>query len=183
MGPWNHRAGSRRDRPGDLVDRIASGKYDDLHGMLLVRNDALVLEEYFGANGRMRRPELRKVFRNKLHHLGSTTKSVTSLLIGIAIDKGLIESVDVPVLDFFPEYESLRTPDNDRILLRHLLTMTAGLEWEQFRYDWSDPCNDAAQMWRGGDVLEYTLAKPVVADPGGDREVHPGLPSPPETPA
>ena len=44
--------------------------------------------------------------------------------------------------------------------------MTAGLEWEQFRYAWSDPRDDAAQMWRVEDVLEYTLSKTVVAEPG-----------------
>jgi len=158
-----------------LVSRIAAGKYDDLHGMLLVKDDALVLEEYFAADGRMHGPVLRRIFRDKLHHLGSTTKSVTSLLIGIAIDKGMIESVDVPVFDFFPEYGRLRTPEKDRILLRHLLTMSAGLEWEQFRHDWSDPRNDAAQMWRVDDVLEYTLSKPVVAAPGEEFEYSNGV--------
>ena len=80
-----------------LVRRIASGKYDDLHGFLLVKDRSLVLEEYFGARGRVRGPALRKVFRDKIHHLGSTTKSVTPLLIRIAIDKEMIESVEVPV--------------------------------------------------------------------------------------
>ena len=81
----------------------------------------------------------------------------------------------MPVFDFFPEYDRLRSPEKDRILLRHLLTMTAGLEWEQFRYDWSDPRNDAAQMWRVDDVLEYTLSKPVVAAPGEEFEYSNGV--------
>jgi len=167
--------GLDRKQVEKLLHRIASGKYDDLHGFLLAKDGSLVVEEYFGARGRVRGPSLRNVFRDKIHHLGSTTKSVTSLLIGIAIDQGLIESVDVPVFDFFPEYEGLRNPEKDRIRLRHLLTMTAGLEWEQFRYDWSDPRNDGAQMWRVEDVLGYTLAKPVVAEPGKKYEYSNGI--------
>lgn len=158
--------GLDREKAYELVRRIASGKYKDLHGILLIKDGALALEEYFADNGRMRGLTLRRVFGNKLHHLGSTTKSVTSLLIGIAIDRGFIEDVDVPVFEFFPEYSRLRTAEKDRILLRHLLTMTAGLDWDQFSYGLSDSRNDAARMWRGGDVLEYTLAKPVVAEPG-----------------
>jgi CubicO group peptidase (beta-lactamase class C family) len=167
--------GIDRDAILALIHRIVDGEYDDLHGMLLVKEDALVLEEYFADRGRMHGSALRRIFRDKLHHLGSTTKSVTSLLIGIAIDKGMIESVDVPVFDFFPEYEQLRTSEKDRILLRHLLTMTAGLEWEQFRYDCSDPRNDGARMWRVGDVLEYTLSKPCVAVPGEEFEYSNGV--------
>lgn len=168
-------AGLDRNQIEKLLKRISSGKYDDLHGFLLIKDGTLVVEEYFGDRGRVRGPSLRGVFGGKIHHLGSTTKSVTSLLIGIAIDRGFIENVDVPVFDFFPEYRELKNAGKDRILLRHLLTMTAGLEWEQFRYGWSDPRNDAAQMWRVDDVIEYTLAKPVVAEPGKKFEYSNGI--------
>jgi CubicO group peptidase (beta-lactamase class C family) len=168
-------AGLDQNQIEKLLQRIASGKYDDLHGFLLIKDGILVVEEYFGDLGRVRGPSLRGVFGTRIHHLGSTTKAVTSLLIGIAIDRGFIEGVDVPVFDFFPEYRELRNAEKDRILLRHLLTMTAGLEWEQFRFEWSDPRNDGAQMWHVDDPLEYTLAKPVVAEPGEKFEYSNGI--------
>ena len=63
-----------------------------------------------------------------LHDMKSVSKSVASLAVGIAIDRGLIRSVDEPILSFFPELADLRTPEKDRIMLLHALTMTLGLE-------------------------------------------------------
>jgi CubicO group peptidase (beta-lactamase class C family) len=154
------------DKLYSFIEWIGRGYYDDLHSMLLVIDGKLVLEEYFGDNGKLRGPSMREVLRNKIHHLGSTTKSVTSLLIGIAIDNGFIKSVDVPIFDLLPDYAHLRTPEKNRILLRHFLTMTAGFQWEQFKYEWSDTLNDGGEMWRCEDVIEYTLSKPVIAEPG-----------------
>jgi CubicO group peptidase (beta-lactamase class C family) len=55
------------------------------------------------------------------------TKSVVSLLVGIAMDRGLIKDLDTPVVSYFPDNADLRMPDKDPITLRHLLTMSAGL--------------------------------------------------------
>jgi len=58
--------------------------------------------------------------------MGSVSKSVTSLLTGIAIDRKLIANVEAPVVKFFAEYAALKAPDWDRITLRNLLTMSSG---------------------------------------------------------
>jgi CubicO group peptidase (beta-lactamase class C family) len=65
------------------------------------------------------------------HDLRSITKSVTSLILGIAIAKGQIAGIDQPVLPLFPEYADLRSPVKDKITLRHLLTMSQGLKWDE----------------------------------------------------
>jgi CubicO group peptidase (beta-lactamase class C family) len=88
--------------------------------LLLIQDDRLVLEEYFHG------------FRsNDLHAIASCTKSVASLLIGIALDQGLIGSVDAPVLDFFPAYRRGAAKGWESVRLIHLLTMTAGLGWPE----------------------------------------------------
>ena len=53
------------------------------------------------------------------------------MLVGIATDRKLIKGVDAPLFDYFPEYADLRTPERNGILRRHLLTMSAALEWDQ----------------------------------------------------
>lgn len=64
----------------------------------------------------------------KLAHLHSVTKSVVSLLIGIAIEEGKIESVKTPISMYFPHLQA----DKQGITIEHLLTMTPGFEWPEF---------------------------------------------------
>ena len=61
------------------------------------------------------------------HDMRSVSKSVTSLLVGIAIDRELIKSADEPVVKFFPDYSAVKTTGWDHITLRHLLTMSSGI--------------------------------------------------------
>jgi CubicO group peptidase (beta-lactamase class C family) len=95
------------------------------------------------------------------HDIQSITKSVVALLVGAAIDRGLIGSVDAPLLAFFPEYADLNSPERQRITLRDLLTMRAGLDW---------PLKPYLSMWRrvaaAPDPYRLILEQPMVAEPG-----------------
>lgn len=73
-------------------------------------------------------------------HVMSVTKSVVALLIGIAIDQGLIKSIDQPVLDFFPEYTIKRGEKTiQKVTIRHLLTMSAPYK---YKYEpWTKICS------------------------------------------
>lgn len=73
-------------------------------------------------------------------HVMSVTKSVIALLIGIALDQGLIKSIDQPVLDFFPEYKVKRGEKTiQKVTIRHLLTMTAPYK---YKYEpWTKICS------------------------------------------
>ena len=72
------------------------------------------------------------------HDMRSASKSVISLLVGIAIDRKLIKSADEPVVKFFPDYSAQKSPGWDNITLRHLLTMSSGMQWDENR-GWKDP--------------------------------------------
>ena len=99
------------------------------------------------------------------HSLKSASKSVASLAVGIAIDQGLIRSVDEPILDFFPELADIRTPERDRLLLRHALSMTLGLQWIEATPA-TGPANDETRMYLSGDACRYVLTRPIIALPG-----------------
>ena len=73
-------------------------------------------------------------------HVMSATKSVVSLLVGIALDKGFIENIDQPVLDFFPEYKIKRGEKTiQQVTIKHLLTMTAPYK---YKYEpWTKICS------------------------------------------
>jgi CubicO group peptidase (beta-lactamase class C family) len=124
--------------------------------VLVVRHGHLVFEAY--RNG---------YDQDTVHHLQSATKSVSSLLIGIAIDQGFLDGVDQKVVDLLPGY----TPANlearkERLSLEHLLTMSAGLEWHETDYAYADARNSLGQMWVSSDAVQHVLDQPMAHEPG-----------------
>ena len=158
-----------------LIEEIRNGRHDDIHSLLIVKDKRLVVEEYFGAGGTMNGPLITRLLRDKVHHLASTTKGITSTLVGIAIDLGLIRSADEPIFHYLPAYSSLFTEEKKRIKISDMLTMTPGFEWRQFGV--SEAENDGMQMWRTDDVIRYVLQKPLVAEPGAEFNYTNGVPT------
>src|SRR4051794_23767281 len=150
-----------------LAGRLESPSRPNVHAILIVRHGRLAFERYFpGEDQRWGTPLGQVAFGPEtLHDMRSVTKSVTGLLVGAAMDRGLVAGVDEPVMKFFPEHADLRTPERDRIRLRHLLTMSMGIAWDEER-PYTDPANSEIQMSRAPDPLRYVLAQPVVAAPG-----------------
>ena len=111
-----------------------------------------------------------------LHTIQSVTKSVTSALFGIAIDQGFIPSVDQEIIEYFPEHASLFDEARKKaITIRDLLTMTAGIKWDEDSYDYTDPLNDAANMENSEDWLDYILSKPMEYEPGQNFVYNSGI--------
>src|SRR5262249_53387348 len=108
------------------------------------------------------------------HDLRSISKSITSLLVGIAVDCGWIASIDAPVFASFPDYADLRSPEKDRITLRHLLTMTAGLAWNEV-LPYSNPANSERRMIDATDPYRYVLEQPVARPAGAAYAYNGGL--------
>jgi CubicO group peptidase (beta-lactamase class C family) len=91
-------------------------KKDRVDSVLVQRNNAVIFEYYRN-----------KKMKEKQHKIYSVTKSILSALIGIAIDKGYIENVNTPIINLFPEFN--KDKENQKITIKHLLTMTSGLHW------------------------------------------------------
>jgi CubicO group peptidase (beta-lactamase class C family) len=160
-----------------FIERIANGKHGDMHSILIVKDGKLVLEEYFATQGKRYGPFIKKIFREKPHHLASTTKGVLSTLTGIAIDQGFIQNVEALIYQYFPDYASSLTEEKIAIKVRDLLTMTAGWEWDQFKYSLEDPRNNGTAMWRCEDVIKYVLERPLDAKPGEKFNYTNGVPT------
>ncbi len=102
--------------------------------------------------------------KDSLHDMRSAFKSVTALLIGIAIDKGFIQSVDQKVYAFFPEYRPYAnwTGLKDSMSIEHLLTMKSGFDCGE--WDGTKDCED--QMSTTGDWIRFCLDLPLKNKPG-----------------
>lgn len=115
--------------------------------LLVIRNGKLVAENYYNGYD-----------ANKGHQIWSCTKSFMSALIGIAVNIGLIESVDKKIMDYFPEYAytGMDTRFYD-IKIKHLLKMSMGIDKEE---------NNLIPVVQTNDWIYQTFRLPLLSDPG-----------------
>jgi CubicO group peptidase (beta-lactamase class C family) len=162
--------GMKQEPLESMLTRLETLGEHRMHSIVIVKDGKLVFEQYYpglkfnlgeytGGTG---------YDMNDLHVLCSATKSITSLLLGIAIDRQLVQSVDQRVFDFFPEHADLlvSSPEKSAMTIRHLLTMMSGLEWDDESLPYSDPRNDLHRMFVSSDPIRFVLAKPLVHSPG-----------------
>ena len=162
--------GINEEQITDSMDSLLKSDNNPLHSIIIVKDGKLVLEEYFSGEDLSIEGglhfEQRDFDRTTLHCLASASKSITSILLGIAIDQGKVESIHENLFSFFPEYSELSNAVKDNITLQHLLTMSSGIPWDE-SYPYDDPRNDLAQMvFISTDPMRYVLEKSLVAAPG-----------------
>lgn len=94
--------------------------------------------------------------------LRSCSKSFTSALVGIALEQGLIGSIDDPLSKYLPQMLELEDTDKQQITLRHLLTHTTGLEW----YEWGGGVSNWEEFRSAPNWVDYILGQSLVTKPG-----------------
>jgi CubicO group peptidase (beta-lactamase class C family) len=149
-----------------LNERLDKSPEMNVHSVVVVRGGKLVYESYrAGEDEKWGRKQGVTPYTSQMQHdVRSISKSVVSLLFGIALDRKLIASIDDPVFNYFPDYAALRTPEKDYIHLRHLLTMTSGFAWDE-RRAYSDPGNSERVMIRSTEPYHFVLEQPVWRKP------------------
>ncbi|KRE65584.1 serine hydrolase domain-containing protein [Paenibacillus sp. Soil750] len=93
-----------------------------------------------------------------LQDMKSVTKSVTSALIGIALAEGKLKTIEQRLATFYPELEN--DPLKSKIQLKHLLSMTSGLSWN------NDQEESSTEMMHAPDWVAYILNRPAQHEPG-----------------
>jgi len=148
-----------------LNSRITSGLHGEIRSLLVVRHGMLVMEEYYRGSSRY-----------ASHQVYSVTKSVTSALIGIAVEQHLIPSLQTNVFSYFPEHADLAhtNPQKQSMTIEHLLTMTSGLEWDELSVSYNDSRNPITRMMGSPDWIRFVLAQPMVSTPGAQFKYNSG---------
>ena len=102
-----------------------------------------------------------------MHSMQSVTKTVTSVIIGVAKTRGDFKAgLDTPVLKYFDVSKVKNVDERKRRMTLHdLMTMTAGLDWNEDLPD-NDPRNDMSRMEGTDDWVQYAIDKPMSAEPG-----------------
>ena len=147
---------------------ITNGSYPNIHSLLIFRRGRLVYENYFtGADVERGVGSLGIVnhTRDTLHDVRSVTKSIVGIAVLIADSQGKIKSLDEPIFSFFPEYKDHATGDKKKITVKHVLSMTSGLEWNE-EIPYTDPTNSEIQMNNSLNAVEFVLSRQLVEKPG-----------------
>jgi CubicO group peptidase (beta-lactamase class C family) len=127
-----------------------------MRGLIVTRNGYIVKESHWA------------YYTNRsTHHIFSCTKSFTGTLVGIAIKEGFIDNVGQRVIDFFPgmTIENLDSR-KEAMTLEHVLTMTTGLDWNEWNNSYADPTNMYNQMFGSPNPIQFFLDLPMVHEPG-----------------
>lgn len=183
------RVGIRAAELASLDADLKAGRFGHVDSMLVIRCGSVVKQAIYSRDYQKTYGELAKkkgpltptlngpynyydpawhpFYRNSsLHTLQSISKTVTSVVIGIAIQRGEFPGIDTPVLKFFDLAQVKNVDDRkQRMTIRHLLTMTAGLEWhESLPYD--DPRNSCIIMESLHDWIPFAIDQAMSDEPG-----------------
>lgn len=116
---------------------------------LVIQNDSIKYEEYWDAYN-----------DSSLTNAFSATKSIISLLIGIAIDEGKIKSIDQKISDFFPE---IKGKYSGEVSIKNLLTMSSGLNWDE---SYASPFSKTTQAYYGSNLEKLIFDLEIIEKPG-----------------
>ena len=137
-----------------LIEKIEDSVIHSVDGIVVVKNGKIALEQYF--NG---------FSKDSLHNTASVGKSITSALVGIAIDKGLIPGLQTKVTDYFEKGYDIKDPTDQKqqIEIQHLLTMSSGWDCD----DWDESSlGNSAHFPNVADDFAFILNLPVIHAPG-----------------
>ena len=153
-----------------LTREIQSGSIGNVHAVLVEHDGRLVYERYFSG------PDERwgssigivKFDRDSLHDLRSITKSVTSALLGIALGAKHREALDRPITSYFPHLKNQFGTGVQHITLKHVLTMTSGLDWNEMTVPYTSADNDEIRLYYTTSPVAMVLGRSV-RDPIGEK--------------
>lgn len=150
-GSWKE-AGISEDTIKKVITLINTTPPNDFRSLVVIKDNKLVIEEHFNT-----------YWRETPHDIRSAGKSITALLLGIAIDKGLVKSTEQSIYDFFPK-SKFAAPVNDaykNIKIKHLLTMSSGLDAGN-----DDSKGNTGNWLLSSNWVNFGLTLPMIFKPG-----------------
>ncbi len=141
----------------ELDDNLRQGSFDQIRGVLAIKDDKLIFENYYDGG-----------LRDTPQFLSGATMSIMSILTGIALDRGYLDSIQTPINVFFPDYIAAfeLEPLKNEITIEHLLLMKSGLAWYETGVPILNPNNSLNGLTSTNDWIEHSLSRDMDAVPG-----------------
>ncbi|HKK64105.1 MAG TPA: serine hydrolase [Bacteroidales bacterium] len=128
-----------------------------IHSIIIYKDGTIPFEEYYDPFNEV-----------SLHNLKSTSKGIISALTGIALDEGFIDNIDESIFTYLSDYD-VDTTGKSGITIRHLLTMTSGLKWNE------NNLNSMYTFFVSKRIVKRTLNLPLIEEPGTKFNYNTGL--------
>ncbi|MBC8369194.1 MAG: serine hydrolase [Planctomycetes bacterium] len=182
-------AGFNEEALARIKADIGEGLFTNTHSLLIEHDGLLIYEEYFNGSDQRWGVDIGEIQfnANNLHDLRSISKSVTSMLLGIALEeqfksksksksknkKRFEKMLERSVADYFPDVKFDKA--HKEITLQHLLTMTAGIPWNEVDVPYSKEHNDERLLYLAVDPVEFVLTRELESAPGKEWVYNGGL--------
>jgi len=161
----------------EMAEKMHCGEFNhQINSVLISLNGNLIHEAYFPGFKTASDRTIIDYDKYTTHALASSTKSITSTLIGIAIDLGYIESTETKLQNFYSDYPQINwekefTINNEsvskaEISLHDVLSMSAGLKWDEGTHSYLNSLNDAYKLKESDDWYKFVLERPLISKPG-----------------
>ena len=137
---------NKRPLPASVINELEKNKSV---AFLVIRNDSIQYEQYWDHYA-----------KDSYSNSFSVAKSIVSILVGIALDEGKIKSLDEPVGNYLPHFND---SNNSKLTIRHVLTMSAGLDWDE---SYSSLFSITAKAYYGSNLEKLMTTVNVVSEPG-----------------
>jgi CubicO group peptidase (beta-lactamase class C family) len=157
--------------------RQTAGANLNLHSLVVEKGGAIVAEQYLPGVDRSIwsvRGYVQDFGPDDQHDMRSVSKSVVGLLVGIAIAQGTITGVDTPIFDLYPGLVEYAMPQKRAITLRHVLSMSTGLAWDESVATYGTFANDETRLFWDWRIPRAVLKRQLVAEPGAQYNYNGG---------
>jgi len=146
-----------------LAQSLQNREFTNVHAVLIERDGKLVYEQYLSGSDQSWGTPIGDIDYDgsQQHDLRSISKSVTALLLGIALASDFETALKRPVLDYIVHQKSKTSSGIEKVTLRQVLTMSAGFDWNEMTVPYSDSENDEIQLYYTRDPIGYVLSKPL----------------------
>lgn len=144
------------------------GQLKGLHAVYVLHKGNVVAESYFTGHDEIWGDSvgIRKFDAASLHDIRSITKSIVSILYGIALSEDLVPDTENSLLAQFPQYQDLvDDPDRQKISIHHALSMMMGVQWDESA-PYTSVKNSEIAMERAPDRYRYALDRSMINAPG-----------------
>lgn len=171
-GRWNTTTPAEAGFAPDLDENFEiarqAGILPNLHGVIAARGGQIFFERYLAGPDAGRSPlGIVRFGPETRHDMRSVSKSIVGLLYGIALAAGHVPVPEASLLAQFPEYSgSSGDSAKQSLIIRHVLTMTLGMEWDELTFPYTDPRNGETAMNNAADRYRYVLERPIIEPPG-----------------